>query len=54
MSRLAGMSSPVPGLPHGLSIGKYDTYEQAQRAVDYLSDQRFPVENLAIVGTDLR
>ncbi len=48
------MSSPVPGLPHGLSIGKYDTYEQAQRAVDYLSDQRFPVENLAIVGTDLR
>lgn len=48
------MASPVPGLPHGLSVGQYDTYEQAQRAVDYLSDQRFPVENLAIVGTDLR
>jgi hypothetical protein len=48
------MASPVPGLPHGLSVGTYDTYEEAQRAVDYLADQRFPVENLAIVGTDLR
>ncbi len=48
------MASPVPGLPHGLSVGTYDSYEEAQRAVDYLSDQKFPVENLAIVGTDLR
>lgn len=48
------MASPVPGLPHGLSVGTYDSYEDAQRAVDYLSDQKFPVENLAIVGTDLR
>jgi hypothetical protein len=48
------MASPVPGLPHGLSVGRYDTYDEAQRAVDYLADQRFPVENLAIVGTDLR
>lgn len=48
------MASPVPGLPHGLSVGTYDSYQEAQRAVDYLSDQRFPVENLAIVGTDLR
>ena len=48
------MASPVPGLPHGLSVGTFDSYEAAQRAVDYLSDQKFPVENLAIVGTDLR
>lgn len=48
------MASPVPGLPHGLSVGRYDSYEDAQRAVDYLADQRFAVENLAIVGTDLR
>lgn len=48
------MASPVPGLPHGLSVGTYDSYDEAQRAVDYLSDQKFPVENLAIVGTDLR
>jgi hypothetical protein len=48
------MASPVPSLPTGLSVGSYDTYEEAQRAVDYLSDDKFPVENLAIVGTDLR
>ena len=48
------MASPVPGLPTGLSVGTYDSYADAQRAVDHLADQKFPVENLAIVGTDLR
>ena len=32
----------------------YDTYAEAQRAVDYLSDNKFPVEHTAIIGTDLR
>ncbi|WP_310525929.1 general stress protein [Nocardioides sp.] len=36
------------------SLAVYDTYEQAQRAVDHLSDEHFPVENLLIVGTDLK
>lgn len=36
------------------SIAIYDTYEDAQRAVDYLAGQRFPVQNLSIVGTDLK
>lgn len=36
------------------SVGVYDKYEQAQKAVDHLADQKFPVENLAIVGTDLK
>ncbi len=36
------------------SLAVYDTYEQAQRAVDHLSDESFPVENLLIVGTDLK
>jgi hypothetical protein len=48
------MVSPVPGLPTGLSVGTFDTYADAQRAVDHLADEKFPVENLAIVGTDLR
>ncbi|HEX2360982.1 MAG TPA: general stress protein [Jiangellaceae bacterium] len=48
------MASPVPGLPTGLSVGTYDTYADAQKAVDHLADQKFPVENMAIVGTDLR
>lgn len=38
----------------GLPVGTYDTYAQAQRAVDYLSDHEFPVQNLTIVGTGLR
>lgn len=48
------------GLGRGLelefpqSLAVYDTYEQAQRAVDHLADQQFPVENLLIVGTDLK
>ena len=47
------MSTPFP-LEYPQSIGTYDTYEQAQHAVDHLSDNQFPVQNLAIVGTDLR
>ena len=35
-------------------LGTYNSYADAQRAVDYLSDKGFPVQNLAIVGTDLR
>jgi hypothetical protein len=37
-----------------MSLGTYDKYEDAQKAVDYLSDNQFPVENCMIVGTDLR
>src|SRR5512144_1990669 len=36
------------------SLGVYTKYEEAQRAVDFLSDHEFPVENCMIVGTDLR
>ena len=38
----------------GVQVGSYDSYEQAQSAVDYLSDDKFPVENVTIIGTDLR
>jgi hypothetical protein len=37
----------------GVSVASYPTYAQAQRGVDYLSDNQFPVEHSAIVGTDL-
>jgi len=37
----------------GVSVASYPDYVQAQRAVDYLSDQQFPVEKTAIVGSDL-
>jgi hypothetical protein len=44
----------LPTPPRGEPIARYDTYLDAQRAVDFLSDNRFPVENVTIVGTDLR
>lgn len=37
-----------------MSLGVYDGYPQAQRVVDYLSDSQFPVQNVAIVGTELK
>ena len=36
------------------SLAVYDSYTDAQRAVDYLSDKEFAVENVLIVGTDLK
>ena len=36
------------------SLGVYADYEQAQRAVDFLSDHEFAVENCMIVGTELK
>jgi len=36
------------------SVGIYNTYADAQKAVDYLADEKFEVQNLAIVGTDLK
>ena len=36
------------------SLGVYDEYPQAQKAVDFLSDHEFPVENCMIVGTELK
>jgi tetrahydromethanopterin S-methyltransferase subunit F len=36
------------------TVASFDTYADAERAVDYLSDHDFPVEHVAIVGRDLR
>jgi hypothetical protein len=36
------------------TVARFDDYEAAQRAVDQLSDDGFPVETLDIVGSDLR
>ena len=45
-----GPSVAVPTV----TIATFPDYALAQRAVDYLSDNKFPVEQTAIVGTDLR
>lgn len=36
------------------SVGIYQSYADAQKAVDFLADEKFAVQNLAIVGTDLK
>jgi hypothetical protein len=36
------------------SLAVYDDYAAAQKAVDFLSDNKFPVEQMMIVGTDLK
>lgn len=48
--------SQMPGLPTpptGWPIGSYATYAEAQRAVDHLADNEFPVQDVTIVGVDL-
>ncbi|MGW4124004.1 general stress protein [Nocardia sp. NPDC004711] len=43
----------LPTPPSGWPVGSYPTYAEAQRAVDYLADNQFPVEGVTIVGVDL-
>ncbi|MCD4533411.1 hypothetical protein LRP67_04855 [Nocardioides sp. cx-169] len=46
-------ASPLKlAFPQSLAI--YDDYQSAQKAVDYLADQKFPVQQCMIVGTDLK
>jgi len=46
-------ASPL-GLDFPQSLAVYDDYAAAQKTVDFLSDQEFPVQHLMIVGTDLK
>lgn len=41
-------------LPQGETVGTYAAYLDAQKAVDYLADQQFPVQNVSILGNDLK
>lgn len=43
----------MPTRPTGWPVGSYDNYEQAQRAVDYLAENNFPLLDVTIVGVDL-
>ena len=42
-----------PSLPKGVTVASFETYQEAQAAVDKLAKAAFPVKELAIVGTDL-
>ena len=57
----AGVPATGPRAPEEGGVGRasatvatYTDYAAAQGAIDYLSDQKFPVQRTAIVGTDLR
>lgn len=49
-----GANTALFKLEYPQSLGVFDSYPDAQKAVDQLADANFPVKNLAIVGTDLR
>jgi len=54
-SPLSSLTSSSGGvMPQGEEVASFATYPEAQGAVDALSDQGFPVQHLAIIGTDLR
>ena len=56
------IAAPSPGLngaervspPSRRVIASYTTYRDAQRAVDALADQKFPVQRLTVVADGLR
>lgn len=49
-----GAGTPgLPTPPTGWPVGQYATYVEAQRAVDYLADNEFTVQDVTIVGVDL-
>lgn len=47
--RAPGLPTPPTGWP----VGQYGTYAEAQRVVDHLADNDFPVGEVTIVGVDL-
>jgi hypothetical protein len=47
-------ATPSAGPQPRRVVGTYPTHQEAERAVDWLSDEGFPVARTAIVGRDLR
>ncbi|MGH3756904.1 general stress protein [Actinophytocola sp.] len=48
----ASATTRLPTLPDGWPVGSYDTYKDAQQAVDHLADSEFPVQGVTIVGVE--
>ena len=51
---MASSHGPAPASGARRTIATYGSYREAERAVDFLSDEGFAVERVAIVGTGLR
>jgi hypothetical protein len=41
-------------LPRGETIGNFQSYLDAQKAVDFLADSKFPVQRVSILGNELK
>ncbi|WP_281451514.1 general stress protein [Paenarthrobacter nitroguajacolicus] len=57
MSNIFGAPKAIEesrSVPQGDTVGSYTSYLDAQKAVDYLADQQFPVQLVSIVGNDLK
>jgi hypothetical protein len=54
MTNAAGRGKPMMDVTKRPVLASYDDYAGAQKAVDTLSDNGFPVQNVAIVGVDVR
>ncbi|BDZ63396.1 hypothetical protein GCM10025877_03340 [Agromyces mangrovi Wang et al. 2018] len=50
---LGGRGTKFPTVPKGDEAASFETYAEAQAAVDRLARADFPVKQLSIVGTDL-
>ncbi|WP_330447045.1 hypothetical protein OH817_05400 [Kocuria rhizophila] len=53
-NRVPSQLSIAPEMPRGEVVGRYRTYAEAQKAVDYMSDEHFPVAMVSIIGSDLK
>lgn len=51
---LTGRGRPIPTLPKGDVLRTYETYPEAQTAVDKLAHSDFDVTKVSIVGSDLK
>ncbi|MEJ7635786.1 general stress protein [Aeromicrobium sp.] len=54
MGTMPPANSGLFQLQYPQSLGVYDDYAGAQKAVDFLSDNEFPVKEVLIVGTELK
>jgi hypothetical protein len=50
----AQSATTPPDVAARQTIATFASYGEAERAVDYLSDQKFPVERVAIIGHDVQ
>ncbi|MCW2761245.1 MAG: hypothetical protein JWR85_1446 [Marmoricola sp.] len=54
MTHSNSRSAPASGAVASTLVASFPTYAEAQRLVDTMSDQGFPVEHVRIVGENLR